>query len=157
MADTDFNFKINPADYLGSDYEAFKTDMLELAISKPSEYFKLRKIILKRIKTQAVQDQYNIYYKMLTEGKTYTAIGDGTGEGLSLAKDKNLAGGLGADIEAAFVPSMPKQLVNEFALKAAKTIEAIADEAVEMLLPMNYRKIAEGREISKTASNLGFD
>ncbi len=56
MAD-DFNFKINPADYLGSDYEAFKTDMLELAISKPSEYFKLRKVILKRIKTQAVQDQ----------------------------------------------------------------------------------------------------
>ena len=110
MAD-DFNFKINPADYLGSDYEAFKTDMLELAISKPSEYFKLRKVILKRIKTQAVQDQYNIYYKLLTEGKSYTIIGDGSGSGLSLPKDANLAagGGLGADIEKTFVPSMPKQ------------------------------------------------
>jgi len=158
MAD-DFNFKINPADYLGSDYEAFKTDMLELAISKPSEYFRLRKVILKRIKTQAVQDQYNIYYKLLTEGKSYTQIGDGSGSGFSLPKDANLAAGVGltAEIEKAFVPSMPKQLVNEFALKAAKTIEAITDEAVEMLLPMNYRKIAEGREISKTASNLGFD
>jgi glutamate synthase domain-containing protein 2 len=148
MAD-DFNFKINPADYLGSDYEAFKTDMLELAISKPSDYFNLRKTILKRVKTQAVQDQYNIYYSLLTSGLSYNSISIGGTE--VVPKGANIAG------VAAFEPKMPKQLVNEFALKAAKTIEAIADEAVEMLLPMNYRKIAEGREISKTASNLGFD
>ena len=146
----DFNFKINPADYLGSDYEAFKTDMLEVAISKPSVYFNLRKTILKRIKTQAVQDQYNIYYKLLTEGKTYVKTGE-------LGADQPLSGGVVGLDDTVFVPCMPKQLVNEFALKAAKTIEAIADEAVEMLLPMNYRKIAEGREISKTAANLGFD
>lgn len=149
MAD-DFNFKINPADYLGSDYEAFKTDMLELAISKPSEYFNLRKIVLKRVKTQAVQDQYNIYYSLLTAGVAYNSIKEGTTE--VVPKNANISG-----VDGIFVPKMPKQLVNEFALKAAKTIEAIADEAVEMLLPMNYRKIAEGREISKTASNLGFD
>jgi hypothetical protein len=148
MAD-DFNFKINPADYLGSDYEAFKTDMLELAISKPSEYFNLRKTVLKRVKTQAVQDQYNIYYSLLTAGVAFNAV-----PGVDAGKNifDNLAAGV-----SPFTPKMPKQLVNEFALKAAKTIEAIADEAVEMLLPMNYRKIAEGREISKTASNLGFD
>ena len=147
MAD-DFNFKINPADYLGSDYEAFKTDMLELAISKPSQYFKLRKFILKRVKTQAVKEQYNIYYSLLTQGLAHIAIGD-LGQGVTaVAKGGNIA----ADTAVAdFAPNMPKQLVNEFALKAAKTIEAIADEAVEMLLPMNYRKIAEGREISKTA------
>ena len=149
MAD-DFNFKINPADYLGSDYEAFKTDMLELAISKPSEYFALRKIVLKRVKTQAVQDQYNIYYSLLTAGVAYNEVKEGSN--VIVPASKNISG-----VEGAFVPKMPKQLVNEFALKAAKTIEAIADEAVEMLLPMNYRKIAEGREISKTASNLGFD
>ena len=148
MAD-DFNFKINPADYLGSDYEAFKTDMLELAISKPSDYFALRKTVLKRVKTQAVQDQYNIYYSLLTAGLAYNSIKDGSTE--LVPKGGNISG------NPAFEPKMPKQLVNEFALKAAKTIEAIADEAVEMLLPMNYRKIAEGREISKTASNLGFD
>jgi len=148
MAD-DFNFKINPADYLGSDYEAFKTDMLELAISKPSDYFALRKTVLKRVKTQAVQDQYNIYYSLLTAGVAYNSIKEGTTE--VVPKNANISG-----LEI-FVPKMPKQLVNEFALKAAKTIESIADEAVEMLLPMNYRKIAEGREISKTASNLGFD
>ena len=85
----------------------------------------------------------------MTEGKTYIKTGD-------LGADLSLSDGVDG-LEPAFQPCMPKQLVNEFALKAAKTIEAIADEAVEMLLPMNYRKIAEGREISKTASNLGFD
>ena len=154
MADTDFNFKINPADYLGSDYEAFKTDMLELAISRPSDYFALRKVILKRVKTQAVQDQYNIYYSLLTAGLAFNNVVEG---GKIVAeKGKNISDNTPAG-ESSFTPKMPKQLVNEFALKAAKTIEAIADEAVEMLLPMNYRKIAEGREISKTASNLGFD
>jgi hypothetical protein len=104
---------------------------------------------LKRVKTQAVQDQYNIYYSLLTSGLAYNSISIGGTE--VVPKAGNIAG------NPAFEPKMPKQLVNEFALKAAKTIEAIADEAVEMLLPMNYRKIAEGREISKTASNLGFD
>jgi len=150
MAD-DFNFKINPADYLGSDYEAFKTDMLELAISSPKDYFALRKIVLKRVKTQAVQDQYNIYYSLLTAGVAYNEIKEGGTP--TVAAGKNISGLDGSN----FIPKMPKQLVNEFALKAAKTIESIADEAVEMLLPMNYRKIAEGREISKTAANLGFD
>ena len=153
MADTDFNFKINPADYLGSDYEAFKTDMLELAISRPSDYFALRKVILKRVKTQAVQDQYNIYYSLLTSGFAFNDVKEGGKviiEGGKNIADNSATGSI-------FTPKMPKQLVNEFALKAAKTIESIADEAVEMLLPMNYRKIAEGREISKTAANLGFD
>ena len=153
MAD-DFNFKINPADYLGSDYEAFQTDMLELAISKPSDYFNLRKTILKRVKTQAVQDQYNIYYSLLTAGVAFNDVLEGGTKVIEAGK--NIADNSAAGTSV-FTPKMPKQLVNEFALKAAKTIESIADEAVEMLLPMNYRKIAEGREISKTAANLGFD
>ena len=52
---------------------------------------------------------------------------------------------------------MPKQKVNEFALKAAKTIDAIAEEAVEMLLPSDYRKIAEARTSQRTAGNMGFN
>jgi hypothetical protein len=43
------------------------------------------------------------------------------------------------------------------ALKAAKTIDAIAEEAVEMLLPSDYRKIAEARTSQRTAGNMGFN
>ena len=64
--------------------------------------------------------------------------------------------GSNAYVSGGFKPSMPKQKVNEFALKAAKTLDAIAEECIEMLLPQDYRQIAENRTVQKTASNLGF-
>jgi hypothetical protein len=48
-------------------------------------------------------------------------------------------------------------MVNEFALKASKTIDAIAEEAIEMIMPADYRMIAENRTVQKTASQLGFN
>ena len=38
-----FNFKINPADYAGIDHESYRSDMLQLALSSPTEYTKLKK------------------------------------------------------------------------------------------------------------------
>ena len=36
------NFQIDPSDYLSIKYESFRDDMLELALSTPANYFKLR-------------------------------------------------------------------------------------------------------------------
>ena len=126
--DSDFNFKINPADYLGIAHEEFKTEILQLALTKPSDYFELRKRVLANVKKTAVQQQYYIYYKLLTNGSTLDDPDNG-----SIAEYPN------------FTPNIPKQKVNEFALKAAKVIDQIAEEAIEMILPMNYKKIAENR------------
>jgi hypothetical protein len=136
------DFELDPADYLGIEHEAFKADMLQLALSKPSEYFQLRKDVLAAVKKKAVEDQYKVYYKLLTTGEK---PGGGHIFGSGNAK------------ATLFVPKMPKQKVNEFALKAAKTIDAIAEEAVEMLLPSDYRKIAEARTSQRTAGNMGFN
>ena len=149
MADN-FNFKIDPADYLGIDYEKFKTEMLELAISQPDKYFKLRKTVLDGVKKQAVQQQYNVYYCLLTTGKK--PFDDNGAAGASYAPTQEGS----TNYPTLFVPNIPKQKVNEFALKAAKTIDAISEEAVEMLLPMNYKKIAEDRTMQKTSGSLGF-
>jgi len=56
-----------------------------------------------------------------------------------------------AQPDEGFKPSVPKQKVNEFALKA------IAEEAIEMIMPADYRMIAENRTVQKTASQLGFN
>jgi len=135
----DFNFKINPADYLGIAHEEFKTEILQLALTKPSEYFELRKRVLANVKKTAVQKQYYIYYRLLTNGSTEDDPDNG-----SIANNE------------IFTPNIPKQKVNEFALKAAKVIDQIAEEAIEMILPMNYKKIAENRTMQHTAGNLGF-
>ena len=45
----DFNFKLNPSDYLGINHESFKTNMLQLAITRPAQYFELRKAVLENV------------------------------------------------------------------------------------------------------------
>ena len=89
MAD-DFNFKINPADYLGIDYEKFKTEMLELAISQPDKYFKLRKTVLDGVKKKAVQQQYNVYYCLLTTGKQPFLENGGAGPSYAPNQEGNI-------------------------------------------------------------------
>ena len=130
------NFKLNTSDYLGIEHAAFRDDMLALALSKPSEYFLLRKQVLKAVKKKAVENIYNVYYELLTEGK------DGS-------DSHKLAGGARGEVDPAtvamFVPKYPKQKVNEFALGASETIDKIAEDAIEILLPRGYEDIAKER------------
>jgi len=115
------NFQINPTDYLGHDHEVFKTKLMELALSEPKKYFELRRDVLTAVKKQAVDDAYNTYYHLLTIGKLKNGATD-----LLNGTNSN------AYVDGGFVPCMPMQKVNEFALKAAKTLHAIAEECIEM-------------------------
>jgi len=131
MANT---FEIDTGDYLGIKYESFKDEMLSLALAEPSEYFLLRKVILERVKQQAVEDQFKIYYNLLT-------LGQSKGGAEIIPRDA----GLKPTTVAKFVPNYPKQLTSQFALGAAKTIDKIAEEAVEILLPKDYKSISQDR------------
>ena len=126
------DFKLDTADYLSIEYNAFRDEMLELALSKPSEYFKLRRIVLDKVKKDAVENKYTTYYNLLSAG---TDAG-------------------GSKIADGFVPRYPKQLVNQFALGAAKTVDKIAEEAIELLLPRNYKDIANERTSTKGKSSM---
>jgi hypothetical protein len=130
------NFNIDTGDYLGIKYEAFKDEMLALALSEPSEYFKLRKAVLQRVKQQAVEDQFKIYYNLLTAGQTKSGRDILSGGGDP---------GVSEETARKFVPNYPKQLTSQFALGAAKTIDKIAEEAVEILLPKDYKSISQDR------------
>jgi hypothetical protein len=55
-----------------------------------------------------------------------------------------------------FKPNYPKQLVNQFALGASKTIDKIAEDAVELLLPRDYKSIANERTSTKS-KGLGIE
>jgi hypothetical protein len=128
------DFEIDTGDYLGIKYESFKDEMLSLALAEPSEYFLLRKVILERVKQQAVEDQFKIYYNLLTLGQEKSGREIIPGDA-----------GLKASTVAKFVPNYPKQLTSQFALGAAKTIDKIAEEAVEILLPKDYKAISQDR------------
>ena len=126
------DFKLDTADYLSIEYNSFRDDMLELALSKPSEYFALRKTVLKAVKKDAVENMYKTYYNLLSAGTDVS----------------------GSKIADGFVPHYPKQLVNQFALGAAKTIDKIAEDAIELLLPRNYKDIANERTSTKGKSSM---
>jgi hypothetical protein len=138
------DFKIDPSDYLSIDYEAYRDDMLELALSQPAQYFQLRKAVLKAVKKQACIDQYKIYYNLLTGGLK----SDGA--------TSIFAGGDAPAAQALFKPKYPKQLVNQFALGAAKTIDKISEDAVELVLPRDYKSIANERTSTKS-KGLGIE
>ena len=56
-----------------------------------------------------------------------------------------------------FVPKVPKHIVNEFAMKASATIDKIAEEALNMIMPKDWKTIADERLYSKTKGTMGFD
>ena len=140
----DFNFKIDPSDYRGIEHEEFRTNLLNLALTKPTEYNKLRMNVLRKIKKAAVTSQYGIYYYLLTEG--CSASDDGK------TKGNNILAGLTDGTEThqnIFKPNVPKHIVNEFAMKASATID--------MIMPKDWKTIADERIYSKTKGTMGFD
>ena len=63
------NFKVDTSDYLGITHKQFRDNMLGLALSKPTEYFKLRNYLVTKLKLDAIDSIYMIYYNLLTQGK----------------------------------------------------------------------------------------
>jgi len=69
MAD---RLRIDTEDFLGLKYENYRNELYAMALSTPSEYFKLRKSVLEVVKTQAIKDIYTQFYNLLVRGKIST-------------------------------------------------------------------------------------
>jgi hypothetical protein len=141
MAEKDFNFKVIPSDFRGIEHEKFRTKLLNLAITEPTKYNQLRMDVLEKVKEAAVNSQYNIYYYLLTTGRN------------EVNNASIIEGEPNADL---FVPRVPANVVNEFAMKASATIDKIAEEAIEMIMPDDWKDVADKRLYTKTKSNIGF-
>ena len=112
------NFEIDTNDYLGLEYEGYLNNINAMAISKPSDYYKMRATLLSEVKKKAVKDVYDVYYKLLTTQNV------GTYNNLPL------------------IPHYPTQKASKFALEASATTNAILNKALEIVLPVNYSDIA---------------
>ena len=84
--------------------------------------------VLEKIKEAAVNAQYNIYYYLLTVGMNEK----NDKHNLEKTASANLLGG---DYNKFFCPRVPANVVNEFAMKASATIDKIAEEAINMIMP----------------------
>ena len=116
------NFQVDTSDYLGFKHEEYLDDLQSLALSKPSEYYKLRKQVLKALKQKVVEDVYTSYYGLLTQGKLNNQ-----------------------DVMDGMNPAYPQQLASKFALGASKTVNEILDKCLDIILPDSHLKIADLR------------
>ena len=129
-------FEITPDDYLGFKYEEYKNDLYAMALSKPSEYFQLRKTVLQKVKTDAIGDIYKTFFNILSKGtdKSNTQI----------VKIDNQA----------VAPSYPQQEVSKIALKAARTLDEILEQVIDIILPANFKDLANSRAVQKSDQNI---
>ena len=124
---TDSVFRVQPKNILGLGAQSFKSKLLALALSEPAGYFELRDKVYQTIVEKAVEDAYNLYWDILTIGKS------GTTQISVSKKDRS---------EFPFVPNLPESEVNTFALEVAEAVKDIAERAVERVMPMEYKDLA---------------
>ena len=67
---TDSVFRVQPKNILGLGAQSFKSKLLALALSEPACYFELRDKVYQTIVEKAVEDAYNLYWDILTIGKS---------------------------------------------------------------------------------------
>ena len=123
-------FKVSAKNQLGLDFQKTRAKLLSLALSKPDKYFELREQVITAITETSVEQAYESYWDLLTEGKF-------TGGNLKWPD--------GGDD---FKPNLPESEVNRFALKVANAIKEIAEEAVDEILPMDVDELAKKRSKS---------
>ena len=119
MANT---FEVDTSDYLGFKYEEYLNELMALAMSKPSDYYKIRSDTLKALKQVVIKTVYDTYYNLLTKGKV-GADGINTLNGL--------------------IPCYPAQKASQFSLGASKTINEILNSALDIILPANHLDVAK--------------
>ena len=124
-------FYINIKNELGLDYKRVRGDLLALSLSKPSNYYDLRTKVISDVTEAMVQNVYTMFWQLLRNGKIdanqleYVPIGGGS---------------------KLFIPQLPEHLINQFATKAARTIEDICEEAVSLILPDDYLQLSQNRQ-----------
>ena len=92
------DFRIDTSDYLGISHSTYKNRLMSLALTQPSQYFKLREIVAEKVKEQAIKSMYNTFYYVMTEGKGY----DGTKATGQIAESIKIDG------VSIFAPNLPK-------------------------------------------------
>ena len=116
------DFKVDTNNYLGYEFQSWQRQQYALALSKPNLYFENREKIISSIRDNAVKNVYKTLYNILSNG---TNLEDQT-----IIKPP---------------PKYPQQLISQIALEASQTMQEIMERAVELLLPADFKKIAEGR------------
>ena len=117
-ADVD-TFKVAPNNILGVNFQEFRNSMIQLALSKPSEYYALRGSALKTILVENNNKIYNLVYNLLTKGDV---------EGIA--------------VFGTHIPDYPKTKASNEAMSVCDSFNDILQDIFDLLMPPIGDKLA---------------
>ena len=126
-------FYIDIANELGLGYKKNRAVLLGTALGKPANYYALRAHLVDVLTEKQVTQAYKMYWDILKLGHLPS-----TGKPHEY-KDGN-------DATVKLIPDLPEHLINKFASRVAATIEEMAEECVNMIMPEDFLKLAHEKQ-----------
>ena len=133
MASKDSKFYINIANELGLGYKKNRAVLLGTALGKPANYYALRAELVEKLTEKQVTEAYKMYWDLLKLGHL---------PGTNVPHE--FENGAGAKVK--LIPDLPEHLINKFASRVAATIEDMAEECVNMIMPEDFLKLAHEKQ-----------
>ena len=134
FADIDDKFFVDPSNFQGHQYSQYKNYLMSVALTTPSEYYKLQTDVIEQLNVKIAKLIYKQLFLLLTKG----ILPDGTSMTIG-TKPLN--------------PAFPSQAVADFCIDAANTIDKIIRDATEVILPASHLDVAEMQMESKSKTN----
>jgi hypothetical protein len=116
-------FDIAPENFLGHQYSQYISKLQQTALSNPAEYFKMKRLLIERVKTGMTK---TIFTDISTLLKAGTINGSHVFE---------------STVGSTYAPAYPSQRVNQVCLSACETLDKLLDEVVDILMPPDITKI----------------
>jgi len=128
-------FYIDITNELGLKYKKQRAALMGVALAKPGNYYALRAELVEKLTAAQVENAYKLYWNLLKNGvpsiestATQTTYLDET------------------STQCYLKPDLPEHLINKFASRVAATMEEIAEEAVNLILPEDFLKLAQEKQ-----------
>ena len=134
FADIDDKFFVDPSNFQGHQYSQYKNYLMSVALTTPSEYYKLQTDVIEQLNVKIAKLIYKQLFLLLTKG----ILPDGTPMKIG-TKDLN--------------PAFPSQAAADFCIDAANTIDKIIRDATEVILPASHLDVAKMQMADKSRTN----
>jgi hypothetical protein len=132
---TQSKFYIDITNELGLKYKKQRAHLMGVALAKPANYYALRAKLVEQLTTAQVEHAYKLYWNLLKNGVIGT---ESSAKQVQYYDEKDSICYLKCDL--------PEHLINKFSSRVAATMEEIAEEAVNLILPEDFLKLAQEKQ-----------
>lgn len=138
--------RTDPLNYTGYENQRYRNELLQLAFTKPSEYYKLQDDVLAKLLEDHVKDLYNTVYNVLRAGKDKT----GRGYIINLGEyDKY------REIVTEWNPRIPDETCDKIAKEIVRDFQSsLEKKVIDLVLPPNIFDQALQRSAKKASAGI---